>query len=435
MARPPRILSGRLTLPAVGIALAAAAWLLPRSGNAGEPLGECRQASVFPRIAADQAAADGVGPPSQGNTNQPPSFPVSGCPVTMAPTGPRVFPQPENSPLLPRDELAERSEQLENIARQADRQIRHGFELAGRAAYFAARAEFITALRLVAQGLDAEHQTTSHSQSLAAGLTAIKEAEEFIPTGSRMEADLDLAGIIGSHRTPVLKNSDAAALTPMSALKCYFTFAQQQLAAAAGHEVAGSMALHGLGKLHAALAQNKTVSICSAESKAMTFYQAALLVCPQNYMAANDLGVLLAQNGNFAEARAVLEHSVAIRPGPAVWHNLAVVYQQLGQAELARQANWQANAVQHAPTARPATASPSASELVRWVDPQTFSQSSREGSSPGQQPVPAASPSPYAPSAPQPSQAATPALTRVPPSGAATATAGAMPWSVPDRRN
>ena len=39
----------------------------------------------------------------------------------------------------------------------------------------------------------------------------------------------------------------------------------------------------------------------AAEPKAMVFYQAALLVMPRNSMAANDLGVLLARSGYFAE--------------------------------------------------------------------------------------------------------------------------------------
>ena len=60
-----------------------------------------------------------------------------------------------------------RSEQLESIARQADQQTRHGLELAGRGAYFAARSELIAALRLVAQGLDADGQTKNHGKSLA----------------------------------------------------------------------------------------------------------------------------------------------------------------------------------------------------------------------------------------------------------------------------
>ncbi len=75
--------------------------------------------------------------------------------------------------LLPLDEARPRSEQLEGIARQSDRHVRHGFELAGKGAYFAARAEFVAALRLLAQGLDAEHQTKVHSQALSAALTAM----------------------------------------------------------------------------------------------------------------------------------------------------------------------------------------------------------------------------------------------------------------------
>ena len=88
------------------------------------------------------------------------------------------------------------------------------------------------ALRLVAQALDAESQTGTHSRALAAGWTAVKEADDFMPTGSRMEADLDLSSIIAGHRTPVLKAAPRESLAPLTALECYFTFAQEQLAAA-----------------------------------------------------------------------------------------------------------------------------------------------------------------------------------------------------------
>ena len=99
----------------------------------------------------------------------------------------------------------ERSEQLEQVARQADEQTRHGLELAGRGAYFAARSEFIGALRLIAEGLDTQQKTDTHGHALAAALTAMKEAEDFLPAGSRPEAELDLSGIIAVHTTPVLK--------------------------------------------------------------------------------------------------------------------------------------------------------------------------------------------------------------------------------------
>ena len=270
------------------------------------------------------------------------------------------------SPLAAAEPDEERSEQMEQIARQADRQTRHGLELAGRGAYFAARSEFLAALRLIAEGLDAERagrrqtvpSTHKGGQSPfpataghCAALVAMKEAEDFLPGGPRLESDPDLAGVIAGHATPVLK-AGADGATPMTALRCYLTFAQEQFAAAAGREVAGSMALRALGKLHEALAGKKAASEPAAESKAMVFYQAALLVYPGNYMAANDLGVLLARSGNSADARTILEYSLSLSPQPATWHNLAVVYRQLGQPALADRAGRRAAALEQAELAR-----------------------------------------------------------------------------------
>jgi tetratricopeptide (TPR) repeat protein len=276
--------------------------------------------------------------------------------------------------LLPPQATGSRSEQLERIAQQADRQTRRGFELASRGAYFAARSEFIKALRLLAQGLDTEHQTDLHSRSLAVGLAAISEAADFIPTGSRLEADLNVPAIIEGHRTPVLKSASTENLTPLSALKCYFTFAQEQLAVAAGSEVAGSMALHALGKLHAALAGYDGRGVQAAESKAVACYQAALLVYPRNSLAANDLGVLLARCGNYREAEAALKCSLSISPQPTSWHNLAVVYEQLGQTALARQADRLSQAARQAEIDRRKARQDPSQQLVRWVDPRAFSQ-------------------------------------------------------------
>ena len=288
---------------------------------------------------------------------------------------PQPLDRPAGSLLLPPDRSMKRSIQLERIARQADRQIRHGYELAGRGAHFAARAEFIRALWLVAQGLDAEHQTVVHSRALSAGLAAIREADDFIPDGSRLETNLDIAAIIGGHRTPVLKDVGTDNLVPLSALKCYFTFAQEQFGVAAGREVAGSMALHALGKSYAALAGEKGIRVRAAEPKAMTFYQAALLVYPRNPLASNDLGVLLARCGNYHDARGILEHSLSAHRQSSGWHNLAVVYEQLGQAENARGARQQAEAARRAETALREARKLPANQAVRWVDPETFAKS------------------------------------------------------------
>ena len=323
------------------------------AGNAGNTVGQANR--VTPHLTSDEAL-----PP----------------PVEMA------------SPLKIAEPDDERSELLEQVARQADRQVRHGFELAGRGAYFAARLEFLGALKLVAEGLDTEQKTGVHGRALTAALTAMKEAEDFLPGGSRLEANADLPRIIGAHATPVLK-TEAANVTSMTALKCYFTFSQEQFAAAAGHEVAGSMALYALGKLHDAMAHKKSGPIAAAETKAMVYYQAAMLAYPKNFMAANDLGVLLAQCGHCAEARAILEHSLSLCPQSATWHSLAVVYGQLGQTALARRADQQASVLQRAETLRLRTSPAAANNSVQWVDPQTFAQTSTGAPlAPGAEPQP-----------------------------------------------
>ncbi len=267
------------------------------------------------------------------------------------------------------------SESMEKIALQSDQQIRRGFALANRGAFFAARAEFTAALRLTAQGLDDQRNTTVHSQALSAGLTALKEAQDFIPADGKLEGELDLQAIITGHRTPVAKGIPADQLQAMRALKQYFTFAQEQFALAAGQEVSGSMALAALGKTHAALAGKPNPEIIAPEAKAIVFFQAALLVCPKNYMAANDLGVLLAHNGDYTGARRLLEHSVLVCRCSENLYNLGVVYRQAGQLRLAELALEKARLAKAAENARQKHGSLSADGRVEWVDSSALAES------------------------------------------------------------
>lgn len=292
----------------------------------------------------DQAVAD---------ADQRPSMPIDGA--DPWPGGP-----------------VERSRELELTAREADAHTRRGMELAGRKAYFSARAELVVALRMLAQALDAEHQTKRHSLALVAGWRALREADDFMPAGSRLEAELDLSDIIRSHRTPVLKEAPVESLTPLTSLRCYFTFAQEQLATSVGEELAGSMALHGLGSVHRVMAAKGIASVRAARPKAMVCYQAALLASPQNYMASNELGVLFARGGRNEDARAALEHSVSVVPHSAGWHNLTVVYRQLGQSALAEHAAGQYRAIDPTQTALRGRPRPTSRKQVEWVDPSRF---------------------------------------------------------------
>jgi tetratricopeptide (TPR) repeat protein len=281
-----------------------------------------------------------------------------------APAGQQMGPVPSRQPV--------RSEAMEMIARQADEKVREGMDLADRGAYFAARADFIAALRLLAQGLDNDEGASRHSQSLGAALTAMREAQDFLPAPGKVEGELDLAPIVAGHRTPLLKNVPPQYLQAMRAMKQYFSFAQEQLCLAVGHEIAGSMALRSLGKLHAAMAEKAIPEVVLPEAQAITFFQAAMLVCPRNYMAANDLGVLLAHKNDNAGARIALEHSVYVCPCAENLRNLSIVFRQLGDLRAAELAGRDADAARAAELARQRSHNRFAGGAVQWVDPSAM---------------------------------------------------------------
>jgi hypothetical protein len=305
----------------------------------------------------------------------PAALPVSSLPISL--------PTPAGTPVA----IPVRSQSMEKLAVQSDQQIRHGLELANRGAYFAARAEFIAALRLIAQGLDSDSNSTLHSQALTAATTALREAQDFLPASGKLESELELSSIIAGHRTPVLKILPPQPMQAMHALKQYLTYAQEQFAVSAGQEVSGSVALGSLGKLHAAMARKPNPETVSAEAKAIVFFQAAILVCPQNFMAANDLGVLLAQSKDTAGARRYLEHSVLICRCSDNLSNLSLVYRQIGESRLAELAAEKCRRAKESEIARQKSASLAAGGTVEWVDPSTLVQSSDQWIDPPARPA------------------------------------------------
>jgi tetratricopeptide (TPR) repeat protein len=278
--------------------------------------------------------------------------------------------------------FAPRSAEIEAVAKQAERQVRRGYDLAARGAIFSARSQFIQALRTIAQALDAQAGARRHSEALGAGLAALEEAEDFVPRGAKVEADLDVGVLIRGHRTPVMKDAPAAELTALVAQQRYYTFAQAQLAMAAGHEEAGSMALFGLGKAYGTLSAERSPQVVAPEPKAMVFHQAALAVDAGNYLAANELAVLEARYGRFESARALLQHCVSLAPQAEIWKNLARVHRQLGEMQLAASA--EAQAAEAARRAAEQAAKPHANSAapgdIQWVDAATFAASARPAS-------------------------------------------------------
>jgi tetratricopeptide (TPR) repeat protein len=206
--------------------------------------------------------------------------------------------------------------------------VQRGYNLAQHGAFFAARTEFIQVLRRVAQAKDAGQSSDDHARALAAGLRALDEADDFVPQGVQLEAELDVHKVASSHRTPVLRDYPEEVL-PQEAVVLYHSYAQQELSIAASGEQAGSMALYGLGKVYSRLAERRDDDVQCTRS-AMTMYSAALDACPDNHMAANEMGVILCRTGHAAEAVDRFTRAIDLAPNATAYHNLAVAQQKLG---------------------------------------------------------------------------------------------------------
>jgi Flp pilus assembly protein TadD len=237
---------------------------------------------------------------------------------------------------------------------------------------YSARARFVMALRLITQSLDAQSGGGDFSQALANGLQALEEAADFQPSGARLEAELSLPAIVSTHRTPALQQEDLRNWTAMAALQRYHVYAEQQLTRAGGREMAAADALYGLARLQPYLATEASDQSSRSGPIAMSLYQAALMVEPQHYLAANELGALFARYGQWREAREALRHAVAVRPDcPVLWENLARVHDQLGERDLAQLAlhEWQV-ALQYSRK----SAAKSPAPKVQWVDAGAFAE-------------------------------------------------------------
>ncbi len=267
---------------------------------------------------------------------------------------------------LPWAHIGPRRPEMMAVAIRADQRVQRGFQLAGRGALYSARAEFVAAIHMIAQANDAQQNTRLYTKALTAGLVALQESGDFVRQHTA-HPDIDAARIIVGHKTPILKSTPAAELTAMFAAQSYYNYAQEQLAAAAAQDQSGSMALYGMGKIAMAAPGATKSQQLEHTAQAMSCYQAALMAVPNNFRAANELGVLLAENGSLQQARELLIRSAMLSSQGATWQNLAAVHFRLGEQQLAEQARQRALAMQQGRNSLVPT--------VEWVDPATFAAS------------------------------------------------------------
>ncbi|MEX2169457.1 MAG: hypothetical protein WD851_09100 [Pirellulales bacterium] len=270
--------------------------------------------------------------------------------------------------LTPQD-LLTFSPSVAEISHKMLPEVRAAFELTQHGATHAAHAKFVRILRRIAQAKDVEAMTERHVRSLDEGLRSLDEADDFMPEGGITPA-LDLASIAATHQTPMLKIHQSRYTLPHEVVALYHRYAQQKLGAAVAGEQAGSMALHGLGKIHGRWAETENESL-AATRQSMTMYRAALVAHPRNHLAANELGVLLARSGRYDHAATALDWAAQLAGTATIYYNLAKVQQQRGQMALAAAAQAQAD--------RLAMLERSSGEVSRrhgieWVAPQDMAR-------------------------------------------------------------
>ncbi len=105
--------------------------------------------------------------------------------------------------------------------------IEYGKSLARRGAAFAAREEFFSALRLVAQSHDAQTRSTAYTAALREAITALNEADDFYNEIAHEGIDVDVAYVIDAHRSEIIPMDRAAGLSSAIAIQAYYDFARR----------------------------------------------------------------------------------------------------------------------------------------------------------------------------------------------------------------
>lgn len=308
-----------------------------------------------------------AGTPARTTAFSPAPLPAEAfAPATPPPS------QPTQLPTFVPAQAGANSPAMQAVAARAAQISDQALAMAQRGMFYSARSELIKSLQLVAQALDAQEGGSVHAAALSAGLTALDEASDFAKVPSRPGEEIKVAEIASGHRTPILKGNAAAALSPVVAQQQYLALAQSQLALAAGGVPVASQTLYRLGRLQSGLAASGSEPQSLHTPRAMVFHQAALATDGANYLAANELGVLLARYGQLPEARRLLLHSVTVHPHIEGWHNLSVVHRRLGETDLALRAEHERDLA-----AKPTAGSSAAgsTDAVRWVDAKTFAAS------------------------------------------------------------
>lgn len=254
----------------------------------------------------------------------------------------------------------------ESVAQKAAYHIEYGKSLSRRGATYAARQEFYEALQLIAQAIDADLAEPTFTKALCEALTALREASDFYVNDSESQIGLNTAVVVETHTSKVVTIDEARSSTAIELMRKYYSFAEERLILASGHHVVAAEALYCLGKLHSVMSKHDAHADQLDIAKAMVYHRACLECDPSNYRSANELGTLLARNGQLADAKEMLKRSLLIKQTPQAWKNLAIVHERIGETDLAELANQEYLLITQADLSNEIPS------LIQWIDPGSF---------------------------------------------------------------
>lgn len=254
------------------------------------------------------------------------------------------------------------------------KKMAYGKKLARIGALASAEKEAQHGLKLVAESLDFSTGLQNlYANKIDDVFIALDEINDF------RTAKGDLAEVIHSHRTPILKNESPSSLSRNSAQLAYLSYAEEQLNGIFANYNFCSDAFFTLGKIFLARRiGNENTEV--ATMKAMLMFRMAVSLNPADGQSANELGALYAGLNYLDVAKDYFLQSVRNSPTPNAWRNLARIHRLLGEHQLAAQAENEY-----------ARVSQGLSRKVAWVAPDEFGRSNQLGqpNGSGQQRMPA----------------------------------------------
>ncbi len=240
------------------------------------------------------------------------------------------------------------------------KKMAYGKKLARVGALASAEKEAQMGLKLVAESLDfSTRRHTLYTKKIDDVFVTLKEMTDF-----RVE-NSNLADMIQSHKTPILKEKHPADLSRNLAQLAYLSYAEEQLYGIFANYRFCSDAFFTLGKIFlSSRIGNEDTEV--ATMKAMLMFRMAVTLNPADSQSANELGAMYAGLNYLDVAKEYFVQSVSNSPTPTAWQNLARIHRMLGEQQLAAQAENEYRILAQG-----------SSQKVSWVTPDEFGRSNQ----------------------------------------------------------